>query len=233
MRAWFACCLLLVACGGGASDEIVVSAASSLSGAFAEIESSFEAEHPGTNVVLNLGGSSALREQILEGAPVDVFASANTSTMSQVGDLVDTPVIFVTNGLEIAVPSGNPASVTSLADFGREELLIGLCAIAVPCGSLSVDALDAAGVDPAIDSSEPNVALLLSKVEAGELDAGIVYSSDVMRADVEGIPLDIFTDYAIATLVDAPNSQGASAFVAFVLSAEGRAILATHGFGSP
>ena len=232
MKAFVAWSMLLIACSGGASDEIVVSAASSLTGAFTEIEAAFEAEHPGTNVILNLGGSSALREQIIEGAPVDVFASANTVTMDQVASAVDDPVIFVTNQLEMAVPPGNPGSVTSLEDFARDELLIGLCAPAVPCGALSLVALREAGVDPSIDSSEPNVRLVLAKVEAGELDAGIVYSTDVMTGDVEGLPLGIFTDYAIATLLDAPNAQGASDFVAFVLSEEGQAILRSHGFGS-
>lgn len=228
-----ACSLVFGACTGGNAHEIVVSAASSLTGVFSEMKAAFEAEHPDTNVILNFGGSSALREQILEGAPVDVFASANTVTMDQVAALVDVPSVFAINRLAIAVPTDNPGGVSSLADFGRPELLIGLCSQAVPCGSLARVALADANVEPAVDSDEPDVRALLTKIEAGELDAGIVYATDVLGADVGGIPLDVATEYPIAALIDAPNPRGAADFLTFVLSDVGQAILQSHGFGTP
>ncbi len=226
--------------GSGLEDDLLVSAAASLTDAFAEIESVFETYHPGMDVVLNLGSSSMLREQILEGAPADVFASANISNMDQVvqaGEASD-PAIFATNRLEIAVPTGNPAGVTGLDDFAREELLLGLCADQVPCGGFGREALAKAGVSPSIDTNEPDARALLTKVEAGELDAGITYVTDVLsanRVDGVGIPdqFNVVAHYPIAVLSGAPNPNGAAAFVEFVLSPEGRAILTDHGFSAP
>ncbi|MEX0864163.1 MAG: molybdate ABC transporter substrate-binding protein [Acidimicrobiia bacterium] len=232
--------------GGCSSDPVggvlLVSAASSLTGAFAEIEAAFEKMNPQVDVILNLGGSSALREAILEGAPVDVFAPADTSNMERVADaggLAGEPTVFARNLLQIAVPSGNPANVSTLADFARDELLIGLCAADVPCGSLARQAFWAAGVTPAIDTNEPSVRGLLTKIEAGELDAGITYVTDVLSAEraVDGvdIPVDenIVASYPIGIMADAPNPETAEAFVAFVLSGVGGAILIRHGFSSP
>ncbi len=182
-----ACVLgMVIACSGSSVEgELLVSAAASLTDAFAEMESAFEDANPDVDVLLNLGSSSALREQILEGAPADVFASANTSNMDQVaeaGELAGDAEIFVTNSLQIAVPTGNPAEVTGLEDFAREELLIGLCAEDVPCGDFGRQALENAGVIPSIDTNEPDVRALLTKIEAGELDAGITYVTDVLSA---------------------------------------------------
>jgi molybdate transport system substrate-binding protein len=221
--------------------ELLVSAAASLTDAFGEIEIAFEDANPGLDVVLNLGPSSGLREQILEGAPADVFASANTSNMDQVveaGEASD-PEIFVTNLLQIAVPEGNPGDVVGLEDFAREELFIGLCEEEVPCGDFGRDALAKAGVTPSIDTNEPDVRSLLTKVEEGELDAGIVYVTDVLSTGgaVEGVDIpedqNVTADYPIATLANAPNPDGAAAFVEFVLSDEGQAILGEYGFASP
>lgn len=221
--------------------EILVSAAASLTDAFAEVESAFEAANRGVDVVLNLGSSSSLREQILEGAPADVFASANTSNMDQVieGGEAESSDIFVRNLLQIAVPAGNPAGITGLADFANEDLLIGLCAEDVPCGSFGRQALESAGVIPAIDTNEPDVRALLTKVEAGELDAGIVYLTDVLSTAgaVEGVDIpeenNVVANYPIAALVNAPNPDVAAAFVEFVLSDDGQAILTSYGFSSP
>ena len=226
----------------GLEGELLVSAAASLTDAFAEVEAAFEAANPGVDVVLNLGSSSSLREQILEGAPADVFASANTSNMDQVaeaGEVEGEAEIFVLNELQIAVPAGNPAGVTGLDDFANEDLLIGLCAEEVPCGSFGREALEKAGVTPAIDTNEPDVRALLTKVEAGELDAGIVYVTDVLSTAgaVEGIDIpdefNVVAAYPIAALVNAPNPDAAAAFVDFVLSDEGQAILVEFGFSSP
>ena len=239
-----ACVLgMVIACSGSSVEgELLVSAAASLTDAFAEVEAAFEEENPDVDVVLNLGSSSALREQILEGAPADVFASANTSNMDQVaeaGELSGDAEIFATNSLQIAVPTGNPAEVTGLEDFAREELLIGLCAEDVPCGDFGRQALENAGVIPSIDTNEPDVRALLTKIEAGELDAGITYVTDVLAASgtVEGVDIpaevNVVAEYPIATLAGAPNPDAAAAWVEFVLSEEGQAILTGYGFTSP
>lgn len=227
--------------GSSLEGEVLVSAAASLTDAFGEIESAFEAANPGVDIVLNLGASSALREQILEGAPADVFASANTSNMDQVveGGAASDPQIFATNLLQIAVPTGNPGGVTGLEDFAREELLIGLCEEEVPCGDFGREALANAGVTPSIDTNEPDVRALLTKVEAGELDAGIVYVTDVLSTggSVEGVDIptedNVVASYPIAALTEAPNPDAAAAFVEFVLSDEGQTILNGFGFSSP
>ena len=239
-----ACVLgMVIACSGSSVEgELLVSAAASLTDAFAEMESAFEDANPDVDVLLNLGSSSALREQILEGAPADVFASANTSNMDQVaeaGELAGDAEVFVTNSLQIAVPTGNPARVTGLEDFARDELLIGLCAEDVPCGDFGRQALENAGVIPSIDTNEPDVRALLTKIEAGELDAGITYVTDVLAASgsVEGLEIpaevNVVAEYPIAALTGAPNPDAASAWVEFVLSEEGQAILTSYGFTSP
>jgi molybdate transport system substrate-binding protein len=226
----------------GLEGELLVSAAASLTDAFAEVEVAFEAANPDVEVLLNLGSSSSLREQILEGAPADVFASANTTNMDQVVEASEVngePRIFVRNRLQIAVPAGNPAGITGLEDFANEDLLIGLCAEEVPCGSFSRQALENAGVTPAIDTNEPDVRALLTKIEDGELDAGIVYVTDVLATSgaVEGVDIpeefNVIAEYPIAALVNAPNPHAAAAYVALVLSDEGQAILTEFGFASP
>lgn len=243
--------LVIAACGSPraenstASDpagELLVSAAASLTDAFGDVEAAFEAAHPEVDVLLNLGGSSSLREQILEGAPVDVFASANVSNMERVVDeglVLGAPQVFARNVLQVAVPSGNPAGIAGLQDFDREELLIGLCAEAVPCGAFAREALENAEVIAAVDTNEPDVRALLTKIEAGELDAGITYVTDVASTggSVEGVDIpvgfNVVAEYPIATLADARNAGAAAAFAAFVVSDEGRAILDSHGFATP
>lgn len=228
--------------GEGLHGELLVSAAASLTDAFGQAETVFESAHPDLDVVLNLGPSSGLREQILEGAPADVFASANVANMERVfeaGAVSGRWHIFATNRLRIAVPAGNPAGITGLADFGRDELFIGLCAEGVPCGDFGREALANAGVTPAVDTDEPDVRALLTKVEAGELDAAITYVTDVASAAgaVEGIDIpdavNVVAEYPIAALAGAPNPVAAEAFVRFVLSGDGRAILGEHGFSAP
>ena len=221
--------------------DITVFAAASLTDAFTELGTTFESENPDASVEFNFGASSALREQILAGAPADVFASANPSNMDQVVDAgaASDPEDFVTNLLEIAVPAGNEAGVTGLDDFANPDLLIGLCAEEVPCGEFGREALGNAGVTPSIDTNEPDVRSLLTKVEAGDLDAGIVYVTDVMAAgdSVEGveIPADdnVVATYPIAALTDAANPDTADVFVEFVLSDEGQDILRSFGFDTP
>ncbi|MCU0274110.1 MAG: molybdate ABC transporter substrate-binding protein [Acidimicrobiales bacterium] len=238
--------LVAAACGDDTSDgttgDLLVFAAASLTDAFADVEAAFEEANPGLDVTFNFAGSSSLREQILEGAPADVFASANGSNMTTVADagaLAEEAAVFARNLLQIAVPAGNPGGVTGLADFADPDLLIGLCAEGVPCGDFGREALANAGVVPEIDTNEPDVRSLLTKIEADELDAGIVYVTDVLAAGdlVEGIEIpedvNVVASYPIAALADAPNPDAAAAFVAFVLSAEGQAILADYGFAAP
>jgi molybdate transport system substrate-binding protein len=244
--------LLFAACGGDddAPDEtaasalqggITVFAAASLTDAFDDVGAAFEEVHPGVSVELNYGPSSGLREQIVEGAPADVFASANTSNMDQLveADLAADPQDFVANQLQIVVPADNPGDVDGLDDFADGDLLIGLCAQDAPCGQLGREALANAEVEPSVDTEEPDVRALLTKVEAGELDAGIVYVTDVLSAGdaVEGIDIpaddNVTATYPIASLVEAGNAEGAEAFVAFVLSDEGQEILAGYGFDAP
>lgn len=236
--------LVATACGGRATgsprEVILVSAASSLTDSFAGIESAFESANPGVDVVVNLAGSSVVREQILEGAPADVFAPADSASMELVvaAGGAEAPQGFATNQLSIAVPAGNPGNVKALDDFADAGRLIGLCAAGVPCGDLARAALDKAGVTAATDTNEPNVRALLTKVEAGELDAAIVYVSDVAASqEVSGVEIpaavNVTTTYPIAVTTGGPNPDGAARFVAFVLSADGQAILARHGFGTP
>lgn len=238
--------LLAAACGddeaGGTADStITVFAAASLTDAFEELGAAFEDLHPGTSVELNFAGSSALRVQILEGAPADVFASADTSNMDQVveGGAAAGAEVFAENRLQIAVPAGNPAGVTGLADFADGDLLMGLCAAEVPCGGLGREALAKAGVTPSVDTNEPDVRSLLTKVGAGELDAGIVYATDVIAAGdaVDGVDIpeghNVVATYPIAALTESGDRELAEAFVAFVLSPQAQEILASHGFGTP
>lgn len=235
---------LLSACAdsGASQDELLVSAAASLTDAFAEIESAFEGQNPGLDVVLNLAGSSALREQILGGAPADVFASANVANMQQLeqaGELASDPVVFARNRLQIAVPPGNPGGVAGLEDFSRDELLIGLCAEPVPCGELAREVLSRSGVTAAVDTNEPDVRALLTKIELGGLDAGIVYATDVAHSGggVDGVDIpgesNVAATYSIAVLAGTSSLDQARAFVAFVQSEEGQSILADYGFAPP
>jgi molybdate transport system substrate-binding protein len=253
-----ACLVLAVAACGGDDDDsaattatteanaptgsITVFAASSLTDAFGKLADTFEQENPGTTVEMNFGASSALREQILAGAPADVFASANTSNMDQLVDadaVTGEPQIFVTNVLEIAVPAGNPGNVDGLDAFGNADLNIGLCAEEVPCGQFGREALANAGVAPAQDTDEPDARSLLTKVEAGDLDAGLVYHTDVLSGgdEVEGIEVpeadNVIAKYPLAALSASGNAELAAAFVDFVLSAKGQDILESYGFAAP
>ncbi len=220
---------------------LIVFAAGSLGEAFEELGTAYEAAHPDIDVQISAAASSSLREQILEGAPADVFASADLGNMEQVveaGMTIADPVVFVRNSVEIAVPAGNPGGVTGLADFSDPDLLIGLCAPQVPCGIFGRAVLEKASIDASIDTAEPNVLFLVTKIEAGELDAGLVYTTDVASSDlVEGIEVppewNVDAEYPIAVLAGAPHPDEAAAFVAFVLSEAGWVILGGYGFLAP
>lgn len=211
------------ACGGGAEGRATVRvlAAASLTDAFGELASAYEAAHPAVEVVLSLAGSSTLRRQIDDGAPADVFAPASPAHVEGLGG---EPVVFAGNELVLAVPAGNPGGVTGVDDLARPELLVGVCAPAVPCGALAREVAPGASVD----TEEPDVRSLLTKLVEAELDAGLVYRTDVLAAgeDVDAIDVDgPRTDYPIVALTPA-----GSPFVEFVLGDQARRILAHHGF---
>ncbi|WP_295101790.1 molybdate ABC transporter substrate-binding protein, partial [uncultured Microbacterium sp.] len=181
-------------------------------------------------------GSSTLVTQLREGAPADVFASADEANMDKLEDAAVDPTLFASNTLVIAVPTGNPGGVETLADLA--DVTTVLCAPEVPCGAASATLLSNAGVAVDAASLEQNVTAVLTKVAAGEADAGLVYATDVVgRDDVEVIVPDgadeVVNHYPIATLSEASNSAAADAFVAFVLSDDGQSILADFGFGAP
>lgn len=219
----------------GLTGTVTVFAAASLTDSFAEIAAAFTEENPDVEVVFSFGGSSTLATQIVEGAPADVFAAASPATMATVVDAglaTADSIAFATNVLEIAVPTGNPGDVTGLSDFANPDLLIAVCAVEVPCGSAADKAFSAAGITPAIDTYEQDVKAVLSKVELGEVDAGIVYVTDVLaNGKVDGIELSDVTpvEYPIVSVTD---NEAATAFIAFVLSTRGQAILAAAGFGA-
>ncbi|MBM7829800.1 molybdate transport system substrate-binding protein [Agromyces cerinus] len=225
---------------------LTIFAAASLSGAFDELATRFEARHPGLDVApITYDGSSTLATQLSEGAAADVFASADDRTMATVAEagLVDgDPATFASNVLEIAVQPGNPLGIDALDDLGAAasaQPLVVLCAPEVPCGHAAQTLFDRAGVDVTPVSEEQNVSAVLTKVRSGEADAGLVYVTDVQAADgaVEGIEIDgadaATNTYPVAALADAANPEAAREFVRFVRSAEGAEVLASFGFGPP
>jgi len=218
---------------------INVFAAASLTGSFQEIADAFAEEDPDVEVVFNFGGSSGLATQIVEAAPADVFAAASPATMKTVTDAALTdgdPVDFASNVLEIAVAKGNPGGIVGLDDFANPDKTIALCAVEVPCGAASAKLFETAGITPSVDTYEQDVKAVLTKVEFGEVDAGLVYVTDVLDAGdaIEGIEIDSApVKYPIATLAASTNKEAADAFVAFVLSDKGQSILKAAGFGTP
>jgi molybdate transport system substrate-binding protein len=227
--------------GSGTADlsgTVTVFAAASLTGSFTQIGKDFEKAHPGVKVVFNFAGSSALAQQINQGAPADVFASAAPKNMDQVTEK-GTPTTFVTNTLEIAVPAGNPGKITGLKDFADKNKKIALCAAQVPCGAAADKVFKAVGITPQPDSLEQDVKAALTKVGLGEVDAALVYKTDVLAAKdkVEGIEFPeadkAINEYPIATLTEAQNPDGAKAFVDYVLSEQGKAVLTAAGFSAP
>jgi molybdate transport system substrate-binding protein len=240
----------LAGCGtsAGGSDDgeptgtVTVFAAASLTDVFTELGAQLEEEHPGLTVQFNFAGSSALATQLTQGAPADVFAAADTDQMDVVtnnGLVSRAPTLFATNTLEIAVPPGNPGRVTGLADLADPARTIALCAPEVPCGAAAEEVFDAAGLTAAPDTLEEDVKATLTKVQLGEVDAALVYATDVRAAgdSVEGIEFpeaeDAVNGYPICTLTDAPNPAGALAFAELVTSDAGRQALAAAGFRSP
>jgi molybdate transport system substrate-binding protein len=220
------------------SGTVNVFAAASLTGTFTQLGKDFEAVHPGVKVTFNFGGSSALAQQINSGAPADVFASAAPKNMDDVKDK-GTPTNFVKNTLEIAVPKGNPGKITGIKDFADKNKKLAICAAQVPCGAAAAKVFAAVGITAQPDSLEQDVKAALTKVSLGEVDAALVYKTDVLSAKdkVEGIEFPesskAVNEYPIATLTKAPNPDGAQAFVDYVLSDKGKMVLTAAGFDAP
>lgn len=221
-----------VACGAPSDDDVVVFAAASLTDAFEEIVEAYTAE-TGDPVVVSFAGSSDLAAQIGEGAPADVFASADVANMAEV-DTAGSARIFATNRAAIVVEPGNPHAVSTLDDLTDPDLLVVVCAEQVPCGAYTSTVLDRAGVDLAPVSFESNVRAVLTKVVLGEADAGIVYATDVAAANgaVDGLAIDDEFDVEATYPIVALDDDGAE-FVEFVLGDRAQQILRDHGFGAP
>jgi molybdate transport system substrate-binding protein len=229
----------------GASDSektLTVFAAASLKAPFTKLATTFEESHPGTKVALSFAGSSDLVTQISQGAPADVFASADTKNMAKLADagLLDGAAAnFATNVLAIAVPPANPASIASFADLARPGVRVVVCAGQVPCGTATAAVEKATGVTLKPVSEESSVTDVLGKVTSGEADAGIVYVTDVRAAGdkVKGIPFaeadKAINTYPIATVGSSKNKELAAAFNALVTGAEGKKVLSDAGFGAP
>lgn len=230
-------------CGGGAhgggDTSLTVFAAASLTEPFTELGKEFEAAHPGVHVQFSFGGSSDLATEVQQGAPADVLATASTTTMQQVrthaADIHD----FATNSLEIAVPSANPAHVHGLRDLARPGVTVAVCQAAVPCGAVAAQVFHNAHLHVTPATEEVDVKSVLTKVSLGEVDAGVVYVSDVHTAptSVRGIPIpadvNAVTTYPISVLDGTTHRQLADAFVKLVTGVAGRRALRDAGFAPP
>ena len=231
------------AAGSSASvtGTITVFAAASLKESFTKIGKQFEAAHPGDTVKFSFGASSTLATQITSGAPADVFASAapkNMDTVISAGD-ASNPQNFAKNTAEIAVPPSNPASVTSVNDLAKSSVKVALCEPQVPCGVVAAEVFKNAGITVKPVTLQPDVKSVLTQVELGNVDAGMVYVTDVMAAGskVKGVPIpasqNASTLYPIAAISASKELAIAQAFVAYVLSPAGQQVLAVAGFEKP
>ena len=240
--------LLFASCGPrNAADtpqikDITVFAAASLTDAFTKAGDEFARVNVRVRFVFNFGSSSTLATQITNGAPADVFASADETNMQKIVDADQTegvPTAFATNRLEIAVAPGNPKKIGGLADLARADVILVLAAPTVPAGKYAVDALTKAGVTPRPQSQEVDVRAVLNKVSLGEADAGIVYVTDVKSASgrVTGVAIpekdQVLARYPVAVVKGSKNAQLAHGFVDYLLSPGGQAVLATYGFSTP
>jgi molybdate transport system substrate-binding protein len=239
--SWFVLPLVAVlpACSGSDDDTatVTVFAAASLTSSFTDIEVAFEAAHPDIDVVMSFAASSELATQIAEGAPADVFASADEKNIDKVAAEIDGDrATFATNRLQIVTESGNPLGISSLADLADPSVLFVTCAPDVPIGAYTVEALAKAGVNVSPVSFEESVKGIVTKVTTGEADAGIVYATDVTAAGSAATGVDIPDEFnVIATypITRVSTNDAATTFIEFVLSADGQAILEDFGFGAP
>src|SRR5215472_2247935 len=224
-----------------ATGTITVFAASSLTGAFTQLGKQFEAAHKGDTVKFSFGPSSGLEAQITSGAPADVFASASTKTMQDVVSAGDAsnPQNFAKNIMEVAVPPSNPAKVTSVNDLAKKSVKVALCQPQVPCGEVAAEVFKNAGITVKPVTQQPDVKSVLTQVETNNVDAGMVYVTDVMAAGtkVKGVTIpasdNASTLYPIATITNSKHKSIAQAFVDYVLSPAGQQVLTAAGFEKP
>jgi len=237
--------LATAACGtdteapsNGESGSVVVFAAASLTESFGELQTALKSSTPGLSVTYSFAGSGALVTQVQQGAPADVIATADTASMSRLtdGGLVETPVVFARNRLEILVEPGNPKRISGLSDLSRTDIKLVLGDETVPFGRFSAQALQAAGVAADPVSKEPDVKAAVAKVTSGEADVAIVYVTDVAAAGSRGqgveIPDDqnVVIEYPIAIVKTTGNRPAAVAFVDAVVEGRGQGILQENGF---
>jgi molybdate transport system substrate-binding protein len=227
---------------GTVTGTVTVFAAASLTDAFEAMGERFEDTYPDVDVAFNFASSSTLATQLTQGAPADVFASADRAQMDVVaaaGSVAGGRVDLARNSLQIAVEPGNPLAIDGLDDLARGDVTLVLAAEEVPAGEYAREALDAQAIDVAPASLETDVRAVLSRVALGEADAGVVYASDIAPADgaVDGVAIppdqNVTASYPVARLTDAPNPAAAAAFVAYATSDEGRRLLRDAGFATP
>ena len=223
-------------------ETLTVLAAASLTETFNALGKQFETDHPGVSVKFNYAGSSDLAQQIVNGAPADVFASASDATMKTVTDADLTaakPVTFAKNVLQIATPPGNPKKIATFADLAKPDVKVVVCAPQVPCGAAEQKIEKATGTALKPVSQESDVKSVLSKVETGDADAGLVYVTDVNSAGdkVQGVNFpeaaQASTNYPIAVLKNAPAGDLANQFLTTVTGERGRQALEQAGFAKP
>jgi molybdate transport system substrate-binding protein len=223
------------------SGTVTVFAAASLQETFTTLAKQVAAAHPGLTVTPSFGASSALAQQIDQGAPADVFASASQTNMDQLvqAGAATSSTVFATNVMAVVVPPANPAAVTSVADLARPDVKVALCHAQVPCGSVAAKVFANAKVTVTPVTQEADVKAVLTKVRLGEVDAGVVYVTDVLAAgdEVTGVripdDLNASTSYPIATLTGSAAPATATVFVDYVLSPAGTDVLAAAGFRRP
>ena len=237
-----------------APKTLTVFAAASLTESFTEIGKQFEADNPGVKVTFNFAGSQQLRAQLEQGARADVFASANAKEMTTaiISDslvLSGTQHTFVTNRLAVILPRSNPGKITSLADLARPGLKLDFADPSVPVGQYTLDMLAKMSQDATfgatfkdnvvanVVSREDNVKSVVAKVQLGEADAGVVYTTDITPGAAKDLAtrdipdkFNVIATYPIAPLKNAPEPKLASQFVDWVLSSKGQQVLATYGF---
>ncbi|MFI6124922.1 molybdate ABC transporter substrate-binding protein [Streptomyces sp. NPDC051064] len=224
---------------GAPQADLTVLAASSLTDVFKTAGAAYEKKHPGTEVTFSFAGSQELAAQVKQGAPADALVTADTRTMDGLKSDTGSPAVIAKNRLVIATGKGNPEKVEALKDLADPELKVVLAAPEVPVGRYSRQILDAQKIDVKPVSQEPNVRAVLSKVELGEADAGLVYRTDAAAAtgkiDAVDIPdaQNAVASYPAATLKTSGNSEAATAFVAWLSTPEAQKILADAGFQKP
>jgi molybdate transport system substrate-binding protein len=242
--------LTLAACGGSGSSgssaqappqTLTVSAAASLTEVYQGLAQQFQAANPGVTVKFNFGGSDQLAQQVVQGAPADVLATASSKTMQTAvaaGKIQGEPIVYATNKLQIAVAPNNPKQIASLTDLNKPGVTSVVCAPAVPCGAAATAAEQAAGVTLKPVSEEQDVKGVLTRVETGNADGGLVYVTDVKSAGgkVAGVDFPQATaqgvtqSYPIGVVTGTKNAQLAQSWVNFVTGPQGKAALQQAGF---